>query len=574
VLFRAAIPSLERRAFTVWDPSAVDYESTSSSLIAGHYPSMWKDVERLNDLVCIARNVLTTGEVAQNLAAECAFESEIFRMINCCVRITARGYDGDTGTGDEERWQWIVGAYKKLLITSLQFLNNLVARNERRKLMLWVALFDNSTEGVLADDADDRRTAEVRMPEPPVSTSDILVALGEASQAKVDAAADALRAKRLLAPKDQATAASRPVSGYVLFVKYNTNGVREDLGASATPADVAKELSTRWSRIPEQDRKVWNAKYDDLMEQYDKELACYHEFRRTVNAERATSDKAHIDQVASRISQIEEQLSDRFGSESIKITPLGLPVYNEQGVQFPAEEKTSPTSAQDDYKMIFTAEEGSNILQSGKSELMKRLESYPAAPQEHIRSSHPDSPLMSPQSPAAFDDGNAEGDEIVDDLPLEEAEEELEEEDEELDEVDGEGVVEREEETIEEEEDDEEYPGSTEDGRGLLTDVPLILGPSEIEVLPMIVMSGIVPPPRSTLDMDPQEVNAIINMHTVRCHLLLAQDNGKNLLRELLIFVAAWDLREEELYFKFMVKIMEAILVNGLMPYAYHAFRE
>jgi hypothetical protein len=63
-------------------------------------------------------------------------------------------------------------------------------------------------------------------------------------------------------------------------------------------------------------------------------------------------------------------------------------------------------------------------------------------------------------------------------------------------------------------------------------------------------------------------------MHGVRCHLLLAQDNGRNLLRELLIFVAAWDLREEELYFKFMVKIMEAILANQLLPFAYHAFRE
>jgi hypothetical protein len=41
-----------------------------------------------------------------------------------------------------------------------------------------------------------------------------------------------------------------------------------------------------------------------------------------------------------------------------------------------------------------------------------------------------------------------------------------------------------------------------------------------------------------------------------------------------LIFVAAWDLREEELYFKFMVKIMEAILANQLLPFAYHAFRE
>lgn len=110
ILFRAAIPSLERRSFAVWDPSSVDYESTSGALIAAHYPGLWKDLERLNDLVSISRNVLTIGEDAQDLAAECAFEQEVFRLINCCVRVTARGFDGDAGTGDEEKWQWIVNA--------------------------------------------------------------------------------------------------------------------------------------------------------------------------------------------------------------------------------------------------------------------------------------------------------------------------------------------------------------------------------------------------------------------------------------------------------------------------------
>jgi palmitoyltransferase len=37
-------------------------------------------------------------------------------------------------------------ADKKLLMTSLQFLNNLVAQNERRKLNLWVELFDSPAD--------------------------------------------------------------------------------------------------------------------------------------------------------------------------------------------------------------------------------------------------------------------------------------------------------------------------------------------------------------------------------------------------------------------------------------------
>ena len=522
----------------------------------------------MNDLVAIARNVLVVGERAQDLAAEVALEQDIFRLINCCVRVTARGYDGESGTGDEEKWQWIIATYKRLLITALQFLNNMVARNEKRKLMLWVSLFDHSTEGVLADDEEDRRIADIKMPEAPVSTSDILVALGETSQAKVDAAADALRAKRLLAPKDTANAASRPVSGYVLFVKRHTHLVREVLAPSATPAEIAKELSTRWSRIPEQERKNWNTHYDELMEQYERDLTAYHEERRAVEADRATTDKAHFNHVASRFAQLEESLAERFRQETKTVAPLGLPVYDEDGMQFPTHGKESKQHVNDDYKMLFTAIAGSKILDSGKSELMKRLESYPSAAVASTEVISPTSPVASPRSPIAYDDGNTEvaDDELESESAGEEEDLEEEEEDDLIDEeepISGNGI-----------EDDDEYPGSTEDGRGLLTDVPLILGPSEIEVLPMIVMSGVVPPPRQELGPDDKEANAIINMHTVRCHLLLAQDNGKNLLRELLIFVAAWDLREEELYFKFMVKIMESILLNGLMPYAYHAFRE
>ncbi|KAH0291749.1 hypothetical protein KCU62_g2496, partial [Aureobasidium sp. EXF-3399] len=549
-LFRAAIPSLERRSFAVWDPSAVDYESTSGALIAQNYPGLWKDLERLNDLVSILRNTLTIGERAQDLAAECTFDQEIFRLINCCVRVTARGFDGDAGTGDEEKWQWIVNAYKKLLITSLQFLNNLVARNERRKLMLWVALFDNSTEGILAEDTDDTaggQTALGDMPKPPVSTGDILVALGETSRATYDAAQDALHAKRLLANKDQMKPPSRPVSGYVLFVRQHQAETREALGPTATPDSVAKALSARWSILSDKEKTTFNKQYDVLAQQYEKEMAAYQDARRLAQAEKDKSDRAHANQVAARIASIEEQLGDRMKPEGTKVAPMEPPVYNADGaIAFP-DEKTSTGPrpvAEDDYKMMFTASAGAKILESGKSELMKRLENYPLPPQQ-TQIASPASPIASPSSPV-YENRTDE-----DDVGLDEESEE------------------------EESEDEDEYPGSSEDGRGLLTDVPLILGPSEIEVLPMIVMSGIVPPAKSTqAGTTTEETNAIVNMHTVRCHLLLAQDNGKNLLRELLIFVAAWDLREEELYFKFMVKIMEAILVNGLMPYAYHAFRD
>ena len=123
----------------------------------------------------------------------------------------------------------------------------------------------------------------------------------------------------------------------------------------------------------------------------------------------------------------------------------------------------------------------------------------------------------------------------------------------------------------EEDEEDEDYHGPGDQERGLLTDIPLVLGPQEIEALPMIIQAGIFNgrnPKNST------EAKEMQNMQAVRCNILLAQEAGRNLLREQLIFIAAWDLQEDEFYFKLMMQIMEAILQNGLMPFAYQTFGE
>lgn len=112
------------------------------------------------------------------------------------------------------------------------------------------------------------------------------------------------------------------------------------------------------------------------------------------------------------------------------------------------------------------------------------------------------------------------------------------------------------------------YLGTEEQGRGLLTDIPLVLGPTEIEALPMIIQAGIVAKAHSDPNVEAK------GMQAVRCNILLAQESGRNLLRELLIFIAAWDLQDDEFYFKVMMQIMEAILDNGLMPFAYQSFGE
>lgn len=618
-LLRAAIPSLERRSFTIWDPSSVDYESTSGALIASHYPGLWKDLERLNDLLSIARNVLTAGSQVQDLAAAYALDEEVARLINCCIRVTARGYDGDAGTGDEEKWQWVVNAYKKLLITSLQCLNNLVAQNERRKLMLWLYLFDNPSEPALApDDVPETSCASLtdvpsnptQKPTLPLNEHDLLLAYGANATESLDLT-DAVSLWddgqfEQYPPPPIAHEGRRTLqgSGYALFVKrtkktsigdYQCEQKREP-----TLAELHLDAPRRWVLIGEDGQRNWQSLYEDTMAKYRQDLAVF-EAKSLVKAQAPSRSAARASTVTTdeqsrqKIGVVEEQLAEKFKARSMNIVHLANPAYGKDG-RTGGEASAPGTPLSDDMRMLFTARSGTKILESGKAELMKRLEGYDRrVPFGHVQHSQSSDSLtrradrtalgystdvtrassQSPPRPRFFDaatrkpegtpsavidarvDGG-DGIEREDDIEDEESEEEGEEEDE------GE----------EGEEDDEDYPGSTEDGRGLLTDVPLILGPSEIEVLPMLIMSGIVPSLDQAASLSVAERNALINMHTVRTHLLLSQSNGRNLLRELLIFVAAWDLREEELYFKFMVKIMEAILKNGLMPYAYHAFRD
>ncbi|KAK5769473.1 hypothetical protein LTS12_000400 [Elasticomyces elasticus] len=708
LLFHAAIPSLERRSFTIWDPSSVDYESTSGALIASHYPALWKDLERLNDLVSISRNVLTIGAAAQDLAAYSSLDHEVFRLINCCVRVTARGYDGEAGTGEEEKWQWIVNAYKKLLITSLQFLNNLVAQNERRKLALWMSLFDHDRAGQdeygapasLFTPDDIPETSRTSMadvpsnpsacPEPPLGHDDILLAYGLDSTGRFISQEDKYVCLQEYAfpPHIQTivdTAQSKGDAGvlvgnsYVYFGKKlhavrSIPAVNPDALTPGEPtlAEEHEELKRQWMDLTESDIDHWDGLYADVEAKYRADLAVW-EAKQIMLIDPARLGDAEADAhreeaLRERVKELEREIAEhlQLSGREPNATPEGLRKRYQAETGETAEtdesagvEGTTVWEADDermaalsgvlykgdlqyretlpdDEKMLFTAEAGRRILESGKVELLKRLSGWrepedeeqqqqgglavpPPRAGETGRSVSADARVMPVREmngrapslqvrlpePAGFRDvpvavpprGRAPARGLADAVvgatqtlaseevangDDQEGSEEGEEEDGEEEEEEGEAEADEEEE--EEEEDSEDYPGSTEDGRGLLTDVPLILGPSEIEVLPMLIMSGIVPPPNnspaSANSLSPGNLTAeeiqleTRNAHTIRTHILLSQSTGRNLLRELLIFVAAWDLREEELYFKFMVKILEGILDAGLLPYAYHSFRD
>lgn len=276
----------------------------------------------------------------------------------------------------------------------------------------------------------------------------------------------------------------------------------------------------------------WNMLYAEVVARYRDEITEASAFQKAVE-QRVKNDES-VQALAHSINQLQVEVdrmrsaissSDNSESTSSKVDEKKPAKATLDDAILDASMKRPSPAGEIDFRVTYPPSFGAEILRGGKEDLLKRLEPDPDRQPAALASE-----VASPHSPPPEDD---DGDDYDDDIPGDE-------------------------------------------GRGLLTDVPLILGPTEIEVLPMIIMGGIVEPAEGQPGYHPDsaEMSRIKGMHGVRCHLMLAQDNGRNLLRELLIFVAAWDLREEELYFKFMVKIMEAILANQLLPFAYHAFRE
>lgn len=114
-----AIPELERQSFPIDDPGAAGYNPSTSSHIATNYNSLLKDIDCINDLCIIGRNLLATRQAAQDLAADAKFDQHILKLIDVCVRIAARGYDGEANARTEERWQKIVFTCRSLYHSSL-----------------------------------------------------------------------------------------------------------------------------------------------------------------------------------------------------------------------------------------------------------------------------------------------------------------------------------------------------------------------------------------------------------------------------------------------------------------------
>ena len=520
-----ALPILELQSFSYKNSpqtAAYDNHQSSGNLIAFNYFNLAKDIERLNDICTIARNLLATTKQAQNMAAEKGFDQRIMALIDTCVRVTARGFDGDGNPRSEERWQKVINLYKRLQITCLQFLHNFIMHNEQRKMVLWLDLFGHNSTG-------DSNIIQMKEPIDPAAS-------GPEGWAPVVNIGERVVNPPIRALYDQ--------TAEDLLLETISNFPRE-------PATIKEEAAMLLlANIKEHMEKLLGRDLTAIQEM-GKDPDQVKEIRAALTAILGAKVDGWSD-LQTRARDLPPALPEdepprkrpiitidrTYTANFTRVCWADLPNLNEQSVIA----NYDAPAGEDDMTMPRSSQSAAETLQEAKDELMARLQEASQIAEDEGDHDY---------------DGDGRAVEGYDSRSLEAV---------------ADGSVEEEEEEEEEEEDDEDEDDyRTRRGdqqRGLLTDIPLVLGPAEIEALPMIIQAGIV----DSFGLKGGERSGTRNMQALRCHILLAQETGRNLLRELLIFIAAWDLPDDELYFKMMVQIMDSVLKNGLMSHAYSDF--
>ncbi|KAI4142795.1 MAG: hypothetical protein LQ340_007220 [Diploschistes diacapsis] len=117
-----------------------------TTLVLMHSGPLLKDFERLNDLLLLARNLLASSHVAQDNAVLEDFHQQVYQLMQICVEFNIQGFDGEAGSASESIFTKVINSSKVLLATCLQFIHNLVTKNEVLKMRLWLDLLCENTD--------------------------------------------------------------------------------------------------------------------------------------------------------------------------------------------------------------------------------------------------------------------------------------------------------------------------------------------------------------------------------------------------------------------------------------------
>ncbi|MCJ1245307.1 copper transport protein [Trapelia coarctata] len=460
---RQALPEIERQSCVPLDSTATGQDNSYAALMVSNQVCLMKDLEKLNDFISIARNIVGR-DVAQTLAATEKFDQQVLKFVNLCVRVTSRCYDGNASPRVETQWTTIITAFKKLLVTCLQFLHNLIQDNEHRKLLLWLDLFGSSKSS--HPDLEFTRTSPVSL------------------------------------EMDQGVMTAAPLE----TEPSTTEDFKNGFPTTGVPVPTDADMQTAMDKLGH------GAGLSESLTQSEKTTTFGNVRDYIITAcERTAAEQNGMAQAT--LQPVDPSGVDRQPKGKWDWTKVPLKDYSSEGI------RGSDTIITKD------PDAAAKTLREAKEQLMTRL----SKGGENVEDS------AAPESGTLRNREEVNGSDVA---------------------TNGSG------------EEDEQLG----EERGLFTDIPLVLGPDEMDALPLIIKAGICP--SAVTPTDPKEAIERKHMQAVRCNILLAQDAGRNLLRELLIFIAAWEFGEEDFYFKLMLQIMDAILNNGLMPFAYQTFGE
>ncbi|KAL8393178.1 hypothetical protein RB595_003107 [Gaeumannomyces hyphopodioides] len=480
-IFASAVPHLSKRSVGPLggpnDPEKGVDSRESTTLILKHYATLKEDLQVLNKLMHIARNLLVTSEpeVPQDICAAVHFDQMVYQTIILCVNVTSKGYDVE-GLDDvcKMKLTEITELYKKLMVTSLQQAHNWTAKNDRNKMSFWFdVLFDDDST---ADDDETGFRLEVAKTE--VSNwlernSTMCDKARKLLREYADVQAQGHRPPGPLPPisplawnwlpegDTKSRAVDPPPSTEPVWVEKETDKFEQDKGYGR----VSHEIDMWWTKARDENYCEWKVPMPSVEFAQKRAEAC------------KTSLLQHY--TSYREGDFDDEDGDMYEGEIIDGEFEG-------SIQGPAHDGAP--------------RHGSRSLVQG----------------------------------------------YVEDMNEEGAEEDEDDEEE------------------EEDVDDAESYG---DGpmTGLLTEIPNILDPKQIEALHMIVKSCIVDTVNS---LAPYE-----NRQRTRCRMFIALECGKSLLREMLVFIAVWEKDEASLIFQITTQIVEALHHNALLPYTWKALR-
>ena len=99
MIFDRAIDTLTERSLRDPEPengaSSTHDVLQSADLILKNYDTLVEDLHYLNNLLVISRNMLATKETAQEICTRVGFNKAVRELINLCVNVTSKGYDGE-----------------------------------------------------------------------------------------------------------------------------------------------------------------------------------------------------------------------------------------------------------------------------------------------------------------------------------------------------------------------------------------------------------------------------------------------------------------------------------------------